>query len=138
MRRYRICWKAFQQYEHLEGVITHSDQGWQYQMKTYHQALEERGTIQSMSRKDNYLDNAPMENFFGIMKNEMFYGHEAEFETLDEVREAMEEYNLLQCKTYRGKTKRTDACSIQTPILGKSSYLIFIVSNFLGTVQRGR
>ena len=61
-------------------------------MKTYHQALEERGTIQSMSRKDNYLDNAPMENFFGIMKNEMFYGHEAEFETLDEVREAMEEY----------------------------------------------
>lgn len=84
--------KAFQQYEHLEGVIMHSDQGWQYQMKAYHQALGERGIVQSMSRKGNCLDNAPMENFFGIMKNEMFYGHEAEFETLDELRHAMEEY----------------------------------------------
>lgn len=33
------------------------------------------GIIQSMSRKGKYMDHVPMEIFFGIMKNEMFYGH---------------------------------------------------------------
>ena len=38
------------------------------------------------------MDNGIMENFFGKMKNEMFYGHEHEFETLDQLKAAMEEY----------------------------------------------
>ena len=38
------------------------------------------------------MDNGIMENFFGKMKNEMFYGHEYEFETLDQLKQAMEEY----------------------------------------------
>ena len=38
------------------------------------------------------MDNSPMENFFGILKNEMFYGHEDEFETLDDLKRAIEEY----------------------------------------------
>lgn len=33
-----------------------------------------------------------MENFFGKMKNEMFYGHEDEFKSLEELQKAMEEY----------------------------------------------
>ena len=33
-----------------------------------------------------------MENFFGILKNKMFYGHESEFKTLDELKKAIEEY----------------------------------------------
>lgn len=86
--------KAFEQYNDLEGLIFHSDQGWQYQMQAYQQSLADRGIIQSMSRKGNCMDNALMENFFGIMKNEMFYGNEAEFETLDDLRLAMEEYIL--------------------------------------------
>lgn len=45
-----------------------------------------------MSRKGNCLDNSPMENFFGVMKREMFYGHEYEFETLKDLKIAMEEY----------------------------------------------
>ena len=45
-----------------------------------------------MSRKGNCLDNSPMENFFGKMKNEMFYGHEYEFKTLEQLQKAMEEY----------------------------------------------
>ena len=45
-----------------------------------------------MSRKENCLDNSPMENFFGIMKNEMFYGHEYEFGSLENLQKAMEEY----------------------------------------------
>ena len=83
---------AFHRYPNIEGLIFHSDQGWQYQMNQYHKALHEHGVIQSMSRKGNCLDNCVMENFFGKMKNEMFYGHEYEFKTLDELESAMNEY----------------------------------------------
>ena len=54
--------------------ILHSDQGWQYQMKEFQKLLQEHNIIQSMSRKGNCLDNAAMENFFGRLKVEMFYG----------------------------------------------------------------
>lgn len=84
--------KAFETHSELEGLLFHSDQGWQYQMQPYHKSLADKGIIQSMSRKGNCLDNSPMENFFGIMKREMFYGHEFEFKTLDELKLAMEEY----------------------------------------------
>ena len=84
--------KAFNKFEDLNNLVFHSDQGWQYQMYRYHKALRERGITQSMSRKGNCLDNSPMENFFGKMKNEMFYGHEYEFKTLEQLQKAMEEY----------------------------------------------
>lgn len=84
--------QAFEKYSDLKVLIFHSDQGWQYQMKDYHRQLNKKEIIQSMSRKGNCLDNSPMENFFGIMKREMFYGHEYEFQTLEELRIAMEEY----------------------------------------------
>lgn len=84
--------RAFCRFEDLTGLIVHSNQGWQYQMHHYHKALKEKGIIQSMSRKGNCMDNGIMENFFGKMKNEMFYGHEHEFETFDQLKAAMEEY----------------------------------------------
>lgn len=61
-------------------------------MTGYHKNLKEKGIIQSMSRKGNCLDNSLMENFFGKMKNEMFYGYEHTFHTLEELKKAMEEY----------------------------------------------
>ena len=84
--------KAFKKYKNLEGLIFHSDQGWQYQHQTYINELRRRGIIQSFSRKGNCMDNSPMENFFGILKNEMFYGHENEFASLDELVIAIEDY----------------------------------------------
>ena len=45
-----------------------------------------------MSKKGNCLDISPMENFFGIIKREMFYGHEHELQTLDQLKTAKEEY----------------------------------------------
>ena len=84
--------KAFKKHPNLEGLVFHSDQGWQYQMKEYHKMLEDKGIIQSMSRKGNCLDNCVMENFFGKLKNEMFYGHEYEFETKESLIKAIEEY----------------------------------------------
>jgi transposase InsO family protein len=88
----RMIDKAFEQYDNLEGLIFHSDQGWQYQMKQYGVWLKSRGIKQSFSRKGNCMDNSLMENFFGILKNEMFYGHESKFETLEELKKAIEEY----------------------------------------------
>lgn len=83
---------AFDQHRCLEGLILHSDQGWQYQMATYHRILKGKGIVQSMSRKGNCLDNSLMENFFGKMKNEMFYGKEYSFHSLEELKKTMEEY----------------------------------------------
>lgn len=98
--------KAFAKHGDLEGLILHSDQGWQYQMRLYRAELEKRGIRQSMSRKGNCLDNSPMENFFGIMKNEMFYGHEYEFKSLEELEKAMIEYiEYYNSKRITEKTK---------------------------------
>jgi transposase InsO family protein len=52
----------------------HSDQGWAYQMKAYSQRLKQERIFQSMSRKGNCLDNSIMENFFGLLKQEIYYG----------------------------------------------------------------
>ena len=64
---------AFKKINGDTELILHSDQGWQYQMKAYQQMLKKKGIRQSMSRKGNCLDNAIIENFFGIIKSELFY-----------------------------------------------------------------
>jgi len=65
--------KAFKKIPNNTNLTLHSDQGWQYQMKQYQSLLKEKGIKQSMSRKGNCLDNAIIENFFGILKSELFY-----------------------------------------------------------------
>lgn len=65
--------KAFKKLKKHEQPMIHSDQGWQYQMSGYQQALKQRGITQSMSRKGNCLDNAAMESFFGVLKSEFYY-----------------------------------------------------------------
>ena len=61
--------------------LFHSDQGWQYQHAEYQRLLAEHNITQSMSRKGNCMDNGAMENFFGRLKVEMFYGEK--FESVD-------------------------------------------------------
>lgn len=68
----------------------HSDQGWAYQLTQYRKILKDNKILQSMSRKGNCLDNAPMENFFGILKQEIYYGNT--FKSFDELKETIEEY----------------------------------------------
>lgn len=70
--------------------ILHSDQGWQYQMKEFQRLLRQQEIKQSMSRKGNCLDNSVMENFFGRLKVEMFYGET--FASTDEF--------ISRCKEY--------------------------------------
>ena len=52
----------------------HSDQGWAYQLKEYTSRLKDGKIFQSMSRKGTCLDNSIMENFFSILKQEIYYG----------------------------------------------------------------
>ena len=68
--------KAFERFPSVNGLIMHSDQGWQYQHATYRSELRKHKIIQSMSRKGNCYDNCIMKTFFGRLKNEMFYGYE--------------------------------------------------------------
>ena len=86
----RMLDAAFSVIPNQSGAILHSDQGWQYQMKQYQQRLKEKGIVQSMSRKGNCLDNSVMENFFGILKSEMFYGHK--FNSSHELIKKIDEY----------------------------------------------
>ena len=58
--------------------IMQSDMGWQYQMPAYRLALERVGIAQSMSRKGNCLDNAKAENFFSMVKTELYYDWEGD------------------------------------------------------------
>lgn len=83
---------AFSKYKDLKGLIFHTDQGWQYQMKSFVEMLKNKNIKQSMSRKGNCLDNSPMESFFGRMKNEMFYGNEFSFKSLEQLKKAIDDY----------------------------------------------
>lgn len=64
---------AFAKLSHTHDLILHSDQGWQYQHRHFQDMLKSRGIRQSMSRRGNCLDNAVMENFFGLLKSELLY-----------------------------------------------------------------
>ena len=63
--------EAFAKIPDGTNLILHSDQGWQYQHRQYQRILREKGIRQSMSRKGNCLDNAVIENFFGLLKSEL-------------------------------------------------------------------
>jgi len=68
----------------------HSDRGWAYQMKAYSSTLKTNRIYQSMSRKGNCYDNSIMENFFGVMKQEMYYG--CVYYSYEELKDAIEKY----------------------------------------------
>ena len=84
--------KGLKKIKNTENIILHSDQGWQYQHQSYQQRLKNNGVIQSMSRKGNSMDNGLMENFFGLLKTEMFYEQEGKYKTIDELKQAIDEY----------------------------------------------
>ena len=82
--------KAFEKIQDGTDLILHSDQGWQYQQKIYQRMLREKGIRQSMSRKGNCLDNAVIENFFGLLKTELLYLQE--FESMEHFKLELIEY----------------------------------------------
>jgi len=73
-----------------EGLLVHSDRGVQYASQEYQDILKKNGFICSMSRKGNCYDNAPMESFWGKLKQEWLYGKR--FKTRLEAKLAIFEY----------------------------------------------
>ena len=94
--------KAFETIPDGTGLILHSDQGWQYQHKQYQQMLKQKSIRQSMSRKGNCLDNAVMENFFGLLKSELLYLQE--FQSMEHFKRELVDY-LEYYNNHRIKTK---------------------------------
>ncbi|MBL8105718.1 MAG: IS3 family transposase [Anaerolineales bacterium] len=73
------------------GLILHSDQGAQYTSQDYHDVLTKECQITpSMSRRGNCWDNAPMENFFGHLKEE--YLRRFKKPTFKEMEQLIDEY----------------------------------------------
>jgi transposase InsO family protein len=73
-----------------KGLIHHSDRGSQYCAPAYRQMLEQFGMTASMSRKGNCYDNAPMESFWGILKQELV--HHRKYSTRQEAIREITEY----------------------------------------------
>lgn len=82
--------KAFAKIPSDTDLILHSDQGWQYQHRQYQRMLACKGIRQSMSRKGNCLDNAVIENFFGLLKSELLYLQE--FESMEHFNQELVDY----------------------------------------------
>ena len=98
--------KAFKKFTKLDGLIFHSDQGWQYQHQYYRQKLRDSGITQSMSRRGNCIDNCIMETFFGRLKNEMYYGYEKDYDTFESFSNAIDEYiSYYNNERIQSKTK---------------------------------
>ena len=72
-----------------EDAMIHSDQGFHYTNPQYIETIEALGMTQSMSGKGSCIDNAPIESFFGHMKDELDYQSCASFE---ELRSRIDEY----------------------------------------------
>ncbi|HEM0109632.1 IS3-like element IS1397 family transposase [Escherichia coli] len=86
----RMLNKGLESLAEGEKPLLLSDQGWHYRIKSYQSALADRGLVQSMSRKGNCLDNAVMENFFGHLKEEMYYRRD--YRNVEELENAVNEY----------------------------------------------
>ena len=82
--------KALEITKDQKEVIYHSDQGWLYQIPRYVNKLQDNGITQSMSRKGNCLDNSIMENFFSLIKQEMY--NKKVFYSFEELEKAIIEY----------------------------------------------
>ena len=78
----------------LKEIMIHSDQGFHYTNPAYIQKVRESEMIQSMSRRGNCIDNAPIESFFGHLKDDVDYKHCKTFEELNlTIGEYMRYYN---------------------------------------------
>ncbi|AYE61261.1 transposase [Lactobacillus helveticus] len=84
--------KAFVKETALNNCTFHTDQDCQYQSPQYQRALKLQGITQSMSRKGNSMDDGLMENFFGLLKTEMFYDQEYKYHSFQELTQAIKEY----------------------------------------------
>lgn len=97
--------------------LLHSDRGFQYTNKTFHDMLENAGMEQSMSRVGKCIDNGPMEGFWGILKRERYYGKI--FTTREELVEMIKSYI-----TYYNNERIQRKLGVITPIEKYNNYMM--------------
>jgi putative transposase len=86
----QALWRAVRNKRPEKGLIHHSDRGSQYCAHDYRKLVEQFGMQASMSRKGNCFDNAPMESFWGSLKNELIHHHR--YATRADANAAIQEY----------------------------------------------
>jgi len=86
--------------KNLNGLVLHSDQGFQYLSTEYKMVCESNGIVVSHSRKGNPLDNAVIESFHSILKKETLYNHNITY--LDEYVQLVHEWMIF----YNTKRRR--------------------------------
>ena len=91
------------------GLIHHSDRGSQYAAGDYRDILQAAAIVQSMSRKGNCWDNAPMESFFGTLKTELV--HQSEYPDRDTARRDL----FADIEGYYNRQRRHSAIGYITP-----------------------
>jgi putative transposase len=106
---------ALQRCQPEPGLIHHSDRGGQYAAEPYRRVLGRHGIEQSMSRRGNCLDNAPMESFFASLKAE--HVHHARFRTRAEARAAVFEY----VEVFYNRQRLHSALGYRTPAEARAS-----------------
>ncbi len=72
-----------------KGLLHHSDRGSQYCSHEYQSLLRRFGLKASMSQRGNCFDNAPMESFWGILKQELIHHrhYRSRWEAMQEISE---------------------------------------------------
>lgn len=105
----RALLMAIQRRQPPKGLIHHSDRGVQYASTSYQKILKRHGLTSSMSRKGNCLDNAPMESFFGSMKNELV--HRTRFATREDAKRAL----FWWIESFYNRRRRHSALGYMTP-----------------------
>ncbi|MCP5036679.1 MAG: IS3 family transposase [Rhodobacteraceae bacterium] len=100
---------AIMRHRPAAGLILHSDRGVQYACHDYRRLIARHGFKQSMSRKGNCLDNAPMESFFSSIKIELV--HNAHFATRNKARREIFEY----IEVYYNRQRLHSAIGYKTP-----------------------
>ena len=95
-----------------KGLIHHSDRGSQYCAHGYQKMLRQFGMLASMSRKGDCWDNAPMESFWGSLKNELV--HHRRFPTREQAKNEITEYIEI---FYTGFASRPDLAICRPPRL---------------------
>jgi transposase InsO family protein len=108
--------QALTRFQPGDRVILHSDQGWHYQMKQYQRTLKQYKITQSMSRKGNCLDNAVIENFFGLLKSELLYLQE--FDSMEHFEKELADYiHYYNNKRMKAKLKDLSPVEYRTQVL---------------------
>lgn len=104
-----LTWNTFNQILKLpleENCLFHTDHGNTYQNKKLHEICVERRIRQSMSSKGVSKENGLIENFFNLLKTEMWFGQERKYRNIGDLKKAIEKYiNFYNNKRIKTKLK---------------------------------